>query len=162
MVLDKFKSNSTLAQTPLFLQSLVSWALASLWRVAITPIGMLANPENLKQISKMDPKYRFSRTFAKQVKPEIASLYAWFVVQNYLTENSKIGKYSEKPLETLLSYGAIGFMSMISYDIYKKIKQSVWPPKMPSRFWMNRVFFKGLHGVIFCTSSHYIKEKLEE
>ena len=145
----------------MFIQSGISWSLASLWRVAITPIGVLTNPEIFKQFSKINSRYRMYRIFSKMVKPEITSLYSWLLVQNYLTEYTQTIKYQENSLEAFCRYSIIGFLSMIAYKCYSKVKQSIWYPNSPSRFWLDRLFFRGLHGIIFCTASHFIKEKLE-
>lgn len=50
---------------------------------------------------------------------------------------------------------------MITYDIYLRGLNFVKGKYNTNQFWGNKVFVKGMHGWIFCTSSHFIKEKLE-
>jgi hypothetical protein len=97
------------------------------------------------------------------------SLYSWLLVQNYLIEYTSPIKYEENSLMAFLRFGSFGFLSMISYDCYLKIKSKLTKSKNQSglsKYWLNKVFIKGLYGVTFCASSQYLKElfdkKLEE
>jgi hypothetical protein len=86
IVLDFFKHQNSLKDTPLFIQSWFSWALATGYRLVITPLEVYANPHHYRSIKKHNRKYVFLRAYSKLIKPEIMALYSWFLVQNYLIE----------------------------------------------------------------------------
>lgn len=88
------------------------------------------------------------------------ALYSWLLVQNYLIEYTDKVKYSDGFFMAWSKYVWIGFLSMASYDCYKKIKQWIFPKSLPHKFWFNRVFLRGINGSIFCSTSRLIKEKI--
>jgi hypothetical protein len=50
---------------------------------------------------------------------------------------------------------------MITYDCYLKLKYSVWPPSLPSKYWVNKIVVKGMFGVVFCTCTQFMKERFD-
>jgi len=51
---------------------------------------------------------------------------------------------------------------MISYDIFKRIKDKVFGNSITPKYWLNRALLRGVNGSIFCSTSRFIKEKIIE
>jgi len=112
----------------------------------------------MKCFNNMNFKYLNARQYQKIVKPEISSLYSWFLVQNYLLKYTESIRYKENSGLAFLRYGIIGFLSMSAFDTLKMVlSQNLSSLKLPSQFVLNKTFVKGLHGVIFCTSTQFLK-----
>lgn len=162
IVLSVFKHENSLKNTPLFIQSWFSWALATGYRVLITPLEVYANPYNYRSMRKHNRKYIYLRAYLKLIKPEIMALYSWFLVQNYLIEYTAKVRFEEGYLSAGFKYFWIGFLSMISYDCYRKVKNWILVKSLPSKFWLNRVCLRGFNGSIFCSTSRFIREHIPE
>ncbi len=100
------------------------------------------------------------RAYLKLVKPEIMALYSWFMVQNYLIEYLVKERYEEGYCWVGFKYVWIGFLSMVTYDCYRKVKDMIWVKSLPYKFWINRVCLRGFNGSIFCSSSRFIREHI--
>lgn len=84
------------------------------------------------------------------------------MVQNYFIEYTDKTFYKDGFFNAWTKYVGIGFCSMISYDIFKKIKDTILGNQVRSKFWLNRALLRGINGSIFCSTSRLIKEKITE
>ena len=104
------------------------------------------------------------RIYIKRTKPEILSLYSWFLFHNYFDNYTHPMEYRDNILLFILRHSIAGFGSMICYDLflaaYRKLKQV---KGVHSRHNVllgeceSRMFIKGMHGVLFCTTSNLFK-----
>ena len=104
------------------------------------------------------------RIYLKRTRPEIISLYFWFSTQNYLMYYLPYYSFQDNFLFALLRNGAIGFCSMICFDLFlagvRKLR-NISPTENNYGVLLGesgRTLLKGCHGIVFCTSSNYLKE----
>ena len=140
--------------------------IAGTWRLAIMPFDAL-DLKSRREILDLNAignlRKNLKRIYLKRTRPEIISLYFWFSTQNYLMYYLPNFSFKDNFLMALLRNGIIGFCSMICFDLFlagvRRFK-NISPAENNYGVLLGesgRTLLKGCHGIVFCTSSNYIR-----
>lgn len=161
-VMDFFRTHrdATVKATPIFAQTLLSWGLASVWRMFLLPVDILGalGVRGGFSAGRFLAKLKYRKE--KRVRADIVPLYSWFLVQNYLMEYTESVEYGEDAGAAVVRNSLIGFASMSAFDLYKTVIHGSFKNQAREKYVLSGrgTLLKGLHGVVFCNVTQLFAE----
>ena len=169
LITKELDKNKLLKNSTIFVKSAFVWAFASTWRLALLPFDALdqVTRSKLAEVNKMtysQLRKTIKRLYLKRSKPEIISLYFWFVFHMFCDKISHPMAFKDNLPLFIGRNAVVGFGSMVFYDLMLDIWRRTQRSTVNNQCYSvllgecnGRTLMKGMHGMMFCTFSNLFK-----